>query len=389
MTKKTIFIFFCVLVVIAIGIFFYYEENIFSKQFLQLEVTGQDSAVAGEEITYTVKYKNNSNFVLKDLKIVFQLPDNSLTEDGKMRLSQSLADISPGQDNSVTFKTRLLGKLDDTKTARAWLSYVPENLSARYELESMFVTKINAVPVDLNFDLPTRAQKGKEFTYTINYLSNIDYPLENLSIKVEAPSGFSFISSIPNSLDHSEWKLQTLNKSKEDVIKIRGLVLAEPNEILHFSAKLGMWQDGSFIVIKEVEQNVEVTVPLLLISQKINGSFDYSPTLGETLNYQIIFKNNGSDAFSNVSIKSKISGQAFDLATLLSNTGQIKISDGSVIFDSQKNPELANFLPQEETMVEFSVKLKDTLAISDAIVIKNKVSAGDFSQEFSGQVSAK
>ena len=144
MTKKTIFIFFCVLVVIAIGIFFYYEENIFSKQFLQLEVTGQDSAVAGEEITYTVKYKNNSNFVLKDLKIVFQLPDNSLTEDGKMRLSQSLADISPGQDNSVTFKTRLLGKLDDTKTARAWLSYVPENLSARYELESMFVTKINA-----------------------------------------------------------------------------------------------------------------------------------------------------------------------------------------------------------------------------------------------------
>jgi len=389
MTKKTIFILFCVVVAIGFGLFFYYKDTVFSKQFLKLEIMGQDFTKAGEEITYTVKYKNNSNFILKDPKIIFQLPDNSLTEDGKMRLSQNLKNINPGQEDFIKFTARLLGKEGDLKIANVSFSYTPENLSARYESSATFTTKIDSVPINMTFDLPAKSEKGREIDYSINYLSNIDYPLENLSIKVISPSGFNFISSTPNSLDRSEWKLQTLNKSNNGTLKIKGVIFGESNDILNFSAKLGMWQDGSFIVIKEIEQNLEIVSPSLLISQKINGSSDYSPKLGETLNYQIFLKNNGSESISNLSVSSLLSGQAFDFVTLKSNVGQIKSGGSLIFFDSQNMSELSNFLPEEEAIVEFNVKLKDSVSNTDNIIIKNKVSVGNFVQEFNSNVGLK
>jgi uncharacterized repeat protein (TIGR01451 family) len=81
----------------------------FSKEILRLEIFGPDIAKIGEEIEYTVQYKNNGNFVLEQPKLTFILPDNSLTEDSKLMLVQTLDDIYPGVQESVKFKARLLG----------------------------------------------------------------------------------------------------------------------------------------------------------------------------------------------------------------------------------------------------------------------------------------
>ena len=76
-----------------------------------------------------------------------------------------------------------MGKEGDLKTAKASLSYMPKNLTVRYESDTTFTTKIDAVPITLDFDLPTKVEKGKDLQYSINYFSNIDYPLENLKHK--------------------------------------------------------------------------------------------------------------------------------------------------------------------------------------------------------------
>jgi len=114
----------------------------------------------------------------------------------------------------VIFKARLLGKDGDLKTAKAALSYVPKNITAPYESDTTFITKIDASPITLNFDLPTEVEQGKSLQYAINYFSNVDYPLENLSVKIDPTPGFDFVSADPTSLDNTEWKLQTLNKAQ-------------------------------------------------------------------------------------------------------------------------------------------------------------------------------
>ncbi len=393
MSKNFILTALAVLVVLSFTFFWYWREAIFSKEILRVEILSKDSAKIGEEIEYTVKYKNNGNFALENPKLIFELPENSLTEDSKTRFEQNLKDIYPGDENLIKFKGRLLGKEGDLKTAKAWLSYRPHNLSARYESQTTFTTKIDQVPVTLKYDLPSKIERGKEISYSINYFSNVDYPLENLSIKIEPLQGFNFQSADPISLDNSEWKLAILNKGQGGRIKIKGVISTDLGGNLNFSAKMGMWQDGVFIVVKEANQEIQTIQPLLFISQLINGVPNFVASPGQTLNYEIFLRNIGSTPFDNLFVISRIEGQALDLATLKSPDGQVKPNDNLIVFDSRQITDLQHIAPQQESKVTFSVKLKDNLDISgdqkNSLIIKNKVDASGISQEFDTKISSK
>ena len=372
--------------------FWYYREKIFSKEILRLEILGSDTVKMGEETQYTVTYKNNGNFVLENPKLVFELPDNSLTEDGKTRLTQDLKDIYPGAQETMQFKARLLGKEGDLKVARAWLSYKPKNLSVRYESDTTFTTKIDLVPITLGFDMPSKAEKGKEIAYAINYFSNIDYPLENLSVKVDSVNGFNLQSANPASLDNIEWKLATLQKSQGGRITIKGLVDAETGNHLDFSAQLGMWIDGNFIIIKEASQDVEVINPLLFISQQINHSANYIASPGELLHYEIFFRNIGSSSFDNLFVVAKLDSSAFDFSTLTSSEGQIRDNDNLIIWDSKQVSQLQRLQPQQEAKVAFDITLKGSWTPSDSeknnTVLKNTVNVSGINQEFDTKVNS-
>jgi uncharacterized repeat protein (TIGR01451 family) len=389
--KKVIFIVLVAIVVAGFFGFWYYRDQIFSKEILKLEILGPEQATMGDEIQYTVKYKNNGNFVLQQPKLTFELPDNSLTEDSKTQFEQDLPDIYPGQENTVTFKTRLLGKEGDLEVAKAWLSYVPKNLSARYESDTTLTTTITTVPITLTFDLPSTVEKGKEITYAINYFSNIDYPLENLSIKVDPVAGFQLESADPTSLDNVEWKLDALQKAQGGRISIKGLVNADTGSNLTFLAHLGMWVNGTFVVIKEVNQTVQVIQPQLFISQQINNSASYTASPGESLHYDISFRNIGATPFNNVFAIVRLNGSAFDFSTLKSDQGQARPNDNLIVFDPNQVINLQHIDPQQEVKVGFDIKLKNSWTPADSeknnTMIKSNIDVSDISQEFDTKVN--
>lgn len=393
MSKKTIIIILILVAAVGAFAFFYYRNTIFSKQILRIEILGADKAKAGEEIEYTVRYKNNGNFALENPVLTFELPSNSLTEDGKLRITQNLKDIYPGGEDFLKVKARLLGREGDLKVARAYLSYAPHNLSARYESDTTFTTTIDTVPITLTFDLPSKVEKGKELTYTINYFSNIPYPLENLSIKVEPLDGFNIVSAEPSSLDKTEWKLDVLNKSEGGRIKITGRVSANQDSRLNFMARLGMWQDGVFVVVKEANQEVEVIQPLLFISQQVNGASNYIASPGEKLEYQVFFRNIGSTSFENIFAIVTLDESVFNFQSLESRDGTVRSHDGLVIFDSKELLQLRRVNPNQEVKASFKVQLKDVWPVVDAdknnMYAKNKVEVFDISQEFSVKVNSK
>ena len=392
MAKKIFFIIFAVIVVIFIA-FLYYREGMFSKEILKLEILGPDKAKIGDEIEYTVEYKNNGNFVLEQAKLTFILPENSLTEDGKTIFTQNLNDIYPGNQESVKFKARLLGKDGDLKTAKASLSYVPKNITATYESNTTFITKIDSTPITLDFDLPTKAEQGKSLQYSINYFSNVDYPLENLSTKVDPTPGFDSVSSDPVSLDKSEWKLQTLNKAQGGRIGITGKVSAGTNQNLTFAASLGMWQNGSFIVMKQASVAVQVIQPLLFISQQVNGSSSYVASPGETLHYQIFFRNIGSTPFDNLFMVTKLDSPALDMSTIQADGGgQAQPNDNMIVWDQSQVAQLRHLDVQQQGEVDFDVKVKSDWNPSatdiNNTVINDEVNISQITQKFAIKVSS-
>jgi len=395
MNKKiiiTVAIVVFLIIILGFVSFWIYREGEFSKEILKLEILGSDMVDSGDEVEYTIKYKNNGNFSLENPKIIVELPNDSLTEDGKTRSQYELEDIYPGEENSIKIKARLLGKEGDLKEIKAYLSYQPKNLSARYESNTIFTTKIKATPITLDFDVATKAENGKDFQYSLNYFSNIDYPLENLSIKVSPVSGFEIESSEPSSLDNLEWEINTLNKAQGGRIIINGKISADVNQNLVFNAQLGVWQGGKFIVIKEATAEVQIIQSMLYISQQVNGSSNYVASPGEKLNYKIFFRNIGSSASENLFMIVNLNGEALDMSTVQSEYGQVQQSGNMIVWDWKETPQLQKLDSQEESNVEFSVKVKDNWTPSssdeDKLIISDQVNISQIVKKFDIKVSS-
>jgi len=387
--------FLIILTILFIGLFFYVWRNrIFSKDVLKLELLGPSEANLAQEVEYIVKYKNNGNFRLEDPELIFIPPENSIKDENLferqvLTTEQLGGAIYPGEEKSFTFKFRLLGKEEEGKTSQVFLSYQPKNLKARYESSTSFTTLIKSVPLTFEFDLPSKIAAGKDFTFQINYFSNLDYFLTGLRCQVEYPSGFEFLRSSPKSIDKTEWEIPILNKSEGGRIEISGRLLGEIGQARVFRAKLGLWKDGEFILLKEAEKGVEIITPSIFVEQEINGNPQYVASPGDWLHYEIYFKNVGEDEITNLFMINKLEGEAFNFQTMSSDLGSFEPGDNSIVFDWRKVPKLQYLAPMEQGKVDFWIKLNDDLANVKNPTLKNKVFISQVEEEFITKISSK
>ena len=381
------------LVVLAAAVYWYWETNVFAKDTLKLEILGPEQVDFAKDFDYTVKYKNNGTTRLEEAKLIFEYPEHSITEDGKPLWQEIvLGDIDSGQELTMIFKARLIGQEGETKTAKASLSYKPKNLKARYENQTTFTTQIRSLPLNFEFDMPSKIESGKTFKFRLNYFSNVDYPLSNLRIEAQYPAGFEFVSSNPVSLEKVEWEIPPLNKAEGGRIEISGKITGEIGEQKIFDAKLGMWQDGEFILFKEITRGIEITKPALRVTQQINGNPDYVANAGDQLHYEIFFKNLGDGILNNLTLVDTLDGNIFDLQSLNAPEGSFTLGDNSIIWDWKKVVELQFLSPQEENKVEFWVNLKpdfETPSLDGKLMIQNNVYLNQIKEEFQTKVNSK
>jgi len=388
------FITFLILLATIVGIagFYYWQKNIYSKEVLKLEILGLKETEIYQEIEYIVKYKNNGQVRLEAPRLIFEYPKYSIVEEEVLRKEISLEDIYPGEERVIPFKARLFGKEGDALTAKATLSYRPKNLKARYESTTTFTTVIKSVPLNFEFDLPSKAESGKEFKFRLNYFSNINYPLSNLRCKIEYPLGFEFIESTPPSLEKIEWEIPPLNKAEGGRIEIVARLRGEVGEQKIFQAELGTWQEGEFILLKKAVKGVEIIKPALYITQQINGNPEYIANPGDSLHYEIFFKNIGEETLIDLALTTTLTGNAYDLETLRAPDGEYELGDNSILWEWRRVGDLQFLNVQEEGKVEFWVKLKEEWEIPSLEgkeVVKNKIYLSQVREEFINKVNSK
>lgn len=374
--------------------FWYWQKNTFSKGDLKLEILGPTEADLLEEIEYIVKLKNNSNFRLDNPQLIFIAPPNSL-KDEKFIESKVLGEeelglaIYPGEEKNFSFKIQLLGKENETKTVKAILSYQPKNLKSRYQSETTFITVLKTTPITFEIDLPSKLPVGKNFTFKINYFSSLNFPLSDLRCQIEYPSRFEFLSSHPASIEKTEWVIPLLNNFQGGKIEINGNFSGEVGEIKIFKAKLGIVKEGRFIQLKEVSRGAELVKPFIFLKQKINNNPDYTAFPGDWLHYEIYFRNIKDTELNNLTLFSKLEGEAFDFSTIKSEMGIFHPGDNTIIFEWKNVPELQYLPPMKEGKVDFWVKLKEDFGNVKEPILRHKVFIGETSEEFVTKISSK
>jgi hypothetical protein len=228
-----------------------------SQNVLKLEILGKNEVELAEEIEYLVKYKNNGDFRLKEPTLIFEYPSNSVIDGEKfLRKEIKLDDIYPGEEKTLSFKARIFGEEEEAKIAKAQISYHPKDIKSTYTSETTFTTLIKTVPIAFEFDLPSKIESGKEISFRLNYFSNVNYPLSDLGIKVIYPAGFEFLESAPKTLEENEWHIGLLNRAQGGRIEISGVLKGDAAESKIFSADIGIWRDGEFVVLKRTSRGI-------------------------------------------------------------------------------------------------------------------------------------
>jgi len=383
---------FVLIVLVAIS-YWVYKRQAFSKDIVKLEILGPETCQAGEEIEYTIKYKNNGNVRLENLKFVFEFPEGALlAQDQSQRMTRELEDLYPGQEEIFKFQTRLFAQEAEIRTAKASLTYQPKNLKAVYESSSTFSTKIQTIPLSFGFDFPSKVVDGKEAKIALNYFSNLDFPLFDLRMKIEYPSNFEFLSSRPQGIEKNEWEIKMLNKAEGGRVEISGIIFGDIGDHKVFEAELGIWVQDKFFILAKTSRGVEIIKPHLVISQEINGASDYIATPGEMLHYEIFFRNIGTQSFENLFLVSSLEGP-FDSASIKADMGEVNAADGSVMWDWRDVPELRYLDAGQEKKVEFWVNLKKDWPVENLsdknFTLKNQVLLSQIRDEFEVKINSQ
>lgn len=392
--RKIIIIVIILALVLGAAGYWYWQRNPYSKEILKLEILGPDNASASNEIIYTVKYKNNGDIRLEEPRLIFEFPEYTILEQGLSRRieigPEELGDIYPGEEKTFQFKGRLLGKEKEVKTAKAWLSYRPKNLQASYESTTSFSTIIESVPLTFDFDLSSRVEAGRDFKFSLNYFSSLDYPLTDLGIRLEYPAGFEFISSDPAGLDKTEWEIPLLNRAEGGRIEIQGRLSGELREQKIFKALIGIWQDDEFIVLKETTRGAEIAKPQLSLFQHINGQTNYISNPGDLLHYEIFFRNISGEPFQDLFLVLTLDGDGFDFDTVKAQSGEFQQGDNSIIWDWRNVPRLKFLDRGREGKVEFWINLKEDWSSGEKdALLKSSVLISQIKEEFETKVNSK
>ncbi len=381
------------ILVVAFGVY-QWQTGTYSKEALRIEILGPTEVTLAEEVEYIIKYKNNGDFRLEEPELVFEAPENTLRDEEIFHIkvfdSEELGGtIYPGEERNISIRVRLFGKEGDTKIAKASISYKPKDLKARYESSSSFSTRISSVPLTLSFDLPSNVNEDKNFDFKLNYFSNVEYPLIDLRCQIDYPSGFEFISSSPYGMENVEWDISVLNKSEGGGINITGSLSGSIGDVKIFKAKIGIWKDGQFIVLKETSKGIEIVKSSIYLQQEINGNPEHVTSVGELLHYKIYFKNIGDKSLTNLFMVNQFEDSVLDFTTTQSNDGDYQEGGNSIVFDWKNIPKLQYLSPLEEGKVEFWIRVREDLGNVKNPLIQNTIFIGQTTQTFSTKVKSK
>ncbi len=349
------------------GLFFWRGLTSFDKDKVKLEIKGAERIVSGEEITYLVKYQNQTRLDLTSIKLVFHYPDQSIpleTEDLVQTID--LPDLAVGQENQIELPVRVIGLQDETKKAWAELSYQPSKITSAFTNQAEFSTKIISVPLILDLDLPNRLVSGQSFNFSLKYLNQGEVSFDDLQIQLDYPAGFTFQAAEPQPLEEDRiWSLGDLMAGQEGKIFIQGNIQGEEGQVKSFQAQLGLFKEEQFIPMAETVSALEISLSPLSVSQTVNGTTDYITQAGQKLTYQIDYENTTDVGIRDVNITSKLESPALDLTSLESAQGSFDGASQTITWKASNLPALEFLGPHQTGQLTFSVKVKNSLPIAN------------------------
>jgi hypothetical protein len=371
---------FCVLAV-SIGAFIFFNgANLISANNIDIQITGPVSIAGGEPVTFDITAKNNNNVDLQVVDMNVEFPAGTTDPDNPAQTLSTyrslIGDMSAGSSAHKTIRAIMFGEENLQKEILVSLTYSIKGSTAVFTKTQTYDVLISSSPINVTVSSFKEITSGQEFDLKVDLKSNSEQTLKNVLLKASYPFGYNFISSnLPPLADNATWRIGDIPAGAKKSIVIHGSLSGEDSDVraFHFTVGAQSTKDPKSIATQYsvVEQDMTIQKPFISLNIAIENdstSVNHVGKFGEPQRVEITWFNNLPNAVSNVEIKAKLAGSAYDKNMVTADQGFFNSSSDEIVWNEQTNRDLASMPAGASGKVSFTITPSDKGSASNPVV---------------------
>jgi len=354
----------------ALGVAAYYflsGSNVFSNSNIDIAVTGPVATEGGKELGLQIVLTNRNPVSLMSADFVVEYPEGTRAVGGsgqEVRSTQEyIGEIKPGQTVSKTANVILYGEENSQRTIKFSLQYSTPNSTAIYERTKEYAVVLSSSPIGIVVDLPKEVTTNKEIEIGIRVAPNASVPVKDVLLAVQYPKGFTFRDSEPvPAAKTNVWRLGDLTPGQERLLKIRGVLEGQDNDIksFKFSAGLKKADDDTAIgtMYTTTYKTITIVRPSITVATTLNDSdaADIVTLPGQGIKTVIDWTNNLAEKLADVKVNVKLYGVTIDKESVKAEgSGLYQSADNTLVWDSTSGDVYSSVEPGEKVANTFSL----------------------------------
>jgi hypothetical protein len=337
-------IFLFLLFAVALAGFYYWNNrstNSVTHDSLELNVTGPEKIVAGDQATYVVEYKNLDNVPLQQMELNVAWPAGFYYDESTQPPRDAnattwlLEDLPAGGQQKLEIKGQLVGQKDEKLSATFTLGYQPENFNSEFKDSRTVTTLVTDSKIEVAMTAVDKTLVGREQEIIITFHNLTEQPLIELSADILYPDDLEIISEVASSTkavtttkknatsavmglvkNGDYWSLN-LEPQAEKQLVVKGTFPAESKPQQLLVVEVGNLSNEKFRRLARAEKAIAVINPQFEMKLQINGQEgDRAVNWSDVLRYQLEIKNNSGADISEAKVTALVDGAAVDWFSL-------------------------------------------------------------------------
>ncbi len=336
----------------------------FSDKDVAVTVDGPDRGTSGDEVKYTVKWRNDTRVPLTEMSFrVFYPEDSIVIVDGKPTTPESegfvIDRLEPGQSGEREMSFFLVGDKGSIKTLRVHLIFKAGTLRSAFEKDVTISTTITDLPVDVALVAPPTSVAGQPIQYILDVRNETTTDLKDLKVIFTYPDGFVVqqLKPQPDS-GNTEWLLDALDAGEASRITVTGVLSGNERETKTVQVVIQHKLNDQYVDYVRTEAFTMISDPPLSVSLSPADGREYVSFAGDTLRYTVNYSNNSRFTLLGLLLGVKLEGDMFDFSRVQVDKGFFDEGSKTIVYDSSGVSELGNLRPGQKGSVTFTVPLK-------------------------------
>jgi len=344
--------------------FFLAGNNTVSNDNIEIAVLGNNFTAGGEDLSVIISITNRNNSPLDLVDLIIEYPKGSELDStsNTERLRESLGTIPAGAIRNENLRLVLFGEQGSIRPVKISLEYRVKGSNAIFVKEKIFEVNINSAPINLSVDAPFVISPNQDLTLKVEAALNAARPASKVLVKVDYPVGFAFVKSVPApSYGNNVWDLGDLAPGAKQEIVISGKMIdVFDGEEKTFKILSGSQSDTDKSVIGVVFNSIKNTVtikrPFIEANLFVNGVHqrEYAIDTKTMVNVEVRYANNLDTQVRDLQIEAKLSGNAFNRKTIITQQGFYDSSRDTIVWNKNSKSQFAEVDPGESGSVTFS-----------------------------------